>query len=216
MPVLALDPRVGHVRQRQMRQSIRQNRRPVARNVGVVEKQKDQRRAQKYQPWHRIQKVRHRVEIAKPLRKPQPRRKQRIIRAQNLDHPSCPPNPLPHMRRQPLSRQSRRLRNVDVRRRPAIHLHPQRRVRVLRHRLHRDAARIVQRRTPQHRARPAEKRRVPEVVPVLHHTVEQLALIRNNVKLPQVPLKRIGRIKMMRRLQHPQLLVAKKPAHRHL
>ena len=120
------------------------------------------------------------------------------------------------MSAQPLRRQPRRLRNVDVRRIPAVHLHAKRGVRVFGHRLDRDAANLVQRRSPHHGAGAAEERRVPEVVAILHNAVEQLALVRDHAKLPQVPLKRIGRVKMMRRLQHAQLAVAQKPAHRHL
>ena len=68
----------------------------------------------------------------------------------------------------------------------------------------------------QHRAGAAEERRVPEVVAVLHNAVEQLALVGNHAELLQVALERIGRIEMVRRLQHGQLAVAQEPAHRHL
>ncbi len=67
-----------------------------------------------------------------------------------------------------------------------------------------------------HGAGAAEEGGIPEVVAILNHAVEQLAFIGNDVELLQVALKRIGRIEVVRRLQHGQLGVAQKPAHRHL
>ena len=54
VPVLALNPRVGDVREREVRQRVSQNGRPIPRNIGVVQQQIDQRRGQKDQPGNRI------------------------------------------------------------------------------------------------------------------------------------------------------------------
>ncbi len=202
--MVALNPAVRHARERQVRQSVSQNRNPVARHICESEDQINQRRSQKNQTRQRIQKVRHRVEIAKPLRQRQVRRKQRILDPQNLNHPPRPPDALLHMRRQPLRRQSRRLRNIDVRRVPPAYLHAQAGVRVFCNRLCCNSPDLIQSLAPQHRARTAKECRIPEIVPVLHDPVKQLPFVRNHPKLPQVPLERIGRVKMMRRLQHPQ------------
>jgi hypothetical protein len=192
MPMLSLYPRVRQRRKDKVWERVREDRRPVSRHVGLAEDQIDQRRGQKDQPRQRIQKVRHRIEVAKPLRRRKPARKQRILDPQNLHHAPSPADALLHMAAQTLRRKPRRLRNIDVRRIPAVHLHPQRRMRVLGHGLGRDPTHLVQRRSPEHRAGAAEKRRIPEVVAILHHAVEQLAFVRNHAELVQIPLKRIG------------------------
>src|ERR1700685_1834630 len=87
---------------------------------------------------------------------------------------------------------------------------------VLGHSLDRDAANLIESRSAQDRAGTAEERRVPEVVAVLNDAVEELALVRNDAELTQVAFERIGRIKVVRRLQHPQLAVAQKPTERDL
>ena len=147
----------------------------------------------------------HGVEVAKPLRKREPGSKERIVGAQNLDHAARPADALPDMGGEPLGGETGGLRNVDVGGVPAVHLHAQRGVRVFGDGLHGDAADLVERRAPQDRAGAAEEGGVPEVVAVLHHAVEQLALIGNDAELPQIALKGIGRIEVMRRLQHGQL-----------
>ncbi len=216
VPVLALDARGGQVRQHQVGQRIRHNRRPESGDAGHAEDQVDERRGQEDEPRQRKQEMRHRVEVAQPLRRLQAARQQRVLDAQNLHHASRPADALPHMRAQPLGCQSRRLWNVDVCGVPAAHLHAQRSVRILGHGLHRQAAHLVQRAPPQHGARAAEAGRVPEIVPILNHAVEELVLARGPVELVQIPLERVGRIEMMRRLQHCQLRVAQHPAHGHL
>ncbi len=160
--------------------------------------------------------MRHGVEVAEPLREAQPGRKQRIVGAQDLNHPASPANSLPHVGRQPLSGQTSRLRDVDVRRVPAVRLHAQGGVRVFCDGLHGDATDFIERLAPQHRAGTAEKRRVPEVVAILHNAVKQLVFVRDDVKLAQVALERIGRIEVVRRLQHGQVVVTHKPADGHL
>ena len=158
VPVLALNARVGDVGERQVRQRVGQNGRPVSGHVGVVQQQIDQRRGQEDEARHRIKKVAHGVEVAKPLGKLEARRKERIVGAQNLDHAARPANALAHVRRKPLGGQPGRLGNVDVGRAPAVHLHAQRGVRVLGDGLDGDAADFVQRRAAQHGAGAAEER----------------------------------------------------------
>ncbi len=208
VPVLALDARVGHVGKDQVRQCVGQDGRPVPRDVGVIQQQVNQWRAEKDQPRNRVHEVRHRVEVAQPLRELQARRKQRIVGAQDLNHAASPANALSHVGRKALCGQACRLGNIDVGRAPAVHLHAQGGVRIFRHRLDRDAADLVQCRPAQHRARSAKECRVPEVVPVLHDSVKQFALVGNDAKLLQVALERIGRIEVVGRLQHGQFLVA--------
>ncbi len=87
--------------------------------------QVDQRSRQKDQSRKRIQKVRHRIEVTDPLINLQPFGEQRIVRTQNLDHAARPADTLLHVAAQTLCRQTRSLRNIDVRSVPAVHLHTQ-------------------------------------------------------------------------------------------
>ena len=176
----------------------------------------DQRRGQEDQPRKRVEKVRHRVEVAEPLRRLQSLGKERVVRAHDLDHAAGPADALLDVSAEALRRQSGRLRDVDVGRVPAIHLHAQRGVRVLSHGLDRDAANLIESGAAKDRAGAAEERRVPEVVAVLNDAVEELALVRNDAELAQIALERIGRIEVVGRLQHPQLAVAQKPPERDL
>ncbi len=201
---------------RQVGQRVSKNCRPVAGDVAVIQQQVDQWRGQEDEPRNGVEKMRHRVEVAKPLRESKPRRKERIVGAQDLDHAARPADALADVRREPLGGQAGRLRNVDVGGAPSGHLHAQRSVRIFSDRLHCDAADLVERGAAQHRAGAAEERCIPEIVAVLHDAVEQLALVGNHAELLQIALERIGRIEMVRRLQHGQLAVAQKPAHRHL
>ena len=89
-------------------------------------------------------------------------------------------------------------------------------MRVLGHRLDREPTDRLQRLAPDHRAGTAEERGVPEVVALLDQPVKELALVRDRVAAGKVPLERIGRIEVMRRLDDGQLPVAQEPADRHL
>ena len=92
------------------------------------------------------------------------------------------------------------LRDVDVRRVPALDLHTQRSMRVLRHRFHGNAAHFVKRRAANHCARAAEEGRIPEIIAVLHNSIEKFAFVGNRAELIEVALERIGGIKVVRRL----------------
>ena len=106
--------------------------------------------------------------------------------------------------------------NVDVGGVPAVHLHAQRGVGVFGYGFDGDAADLVERGAPEHSAGAAEEGRVPEVVAILHDAVEELAFVGDRAELVEIALEGIGRVEVMRRLQHAQLAVAQEPAHRDL
>ncbi len=119
----------------------------------------------------------------------------------------------------PLSRSVARpagLRNIDVRRAPSGLLQPNRGMRVLGHGLGREPANLIQRPAPQHRAGPAERRRIPQIVAVLHDAIKQLVFAGNMPELVQISLKRIRRVEVLRRLQQRQIRIAIEPPHRQL
>ena len=120
------------------------------------------------------------------------------------------------MRGEALGGEAGGLGNVDVGRVPSVHLHAQSGVRVFGDGLDGDAADLVERFAAQDGAGAAEEGGVPEVVAVLHDSVEKLALVGNDAELLEIALEGIGRIKVVRGLQHGQPRVAQKPAHRHL
>ena len=105
------------------------------------------------------------------------------------------------------------LRNVDVGGVPAVLLHSQRRVGVLGDGFDSDAADLIEGATTEDGAGAAEEGGVPEVVAVLNDSVEELAFVGDGSELVEIALEGIGRIEVMRGLQHPQLFVAQKPAH---
>ena len=82
--------------------------------------------------------------------------------------------------------------------------------------LDRDAADLVERCAAKNGAGAAEEGRVPEVVAVLDDAVEELALVGDRAELVEIALEWIGRVEVMRRLQHGQLAVAQEPAQCHL
>ena len=60
----------------------------------MVQQKINQGCGKKDKAWNRVQKVAHRIQIAQPLSKLQTWRKQRVVGAQNLNHPSGPANAL--------------------------------------------------------------------------------------------------------------------------
>ena len=175
-----------------------------------------QRRAEEHQPRDGEQEVHHRVQVAKPLRQPQTRAEHRVVGAEDLQHAARPAHALADMQRQPLGRQARGERHLQIAGAPALALQPQRGVRVLGHGFDGEAADALDRRAADHRAGAAEERRVPEIVAVLHQRVEHVAFAGHSGSGGEVSLERIGRIEMMRRLDQRHALVAHQPAHRHL
>ena len=214
--MLALNARVGDIGEREVRQCVGEDGGPEAGNVGVIEEQINERRGEKDEARHRVKKMAHGVEVAEPLGEFEAGRKERIFGAHDLDHAARPADALADVRGEALSGEAGSLRNVDVGRVPAGHLHAQRGVRVFGDGFVGDAADFVESGAAQDRAGAAEEGGVPEIVAVLDHAVEQLALIGNDVKLPEIALEWIGRIEMMRRLHHGQFGVAQKPADGHL
>src|SRR5579859_7630025 len=156
------------------------------------------------------------IEVTKSLRKREPRRKERILDAQNLGHAARPANALTDMRGKALRCKAGSPGNIDVCGVPAIPLDAQCSMRILGDRLYGDAANLVEGAAPQHRARTAKKACVPQVVPILHKTVEEFAFVGNSSELSEVSLKRIRGIEMMRGLQQSQVAVPKKPSQRDL
>ena len=68
----------------------------------------------------------------------------------------------------------------------------------------------------QHGTGTTKERRIPQIVRILDHAVEEFPFIGNTAKVGEIAFKRIGRIEMMRRLQHGEIGVAKKPSRCHL
>src|SRR3989442_3499486 len=112
------------------------------------------------------------VEVAQPLWKGKSAHEQRILRAQDLHHPARPADALADVSREAFSGQTRRLWNIDVGSVPTPLLHTQRRVGIFSYCLDRDAADLVQRFPPEHRARTAKETRIPQIVAILHQTME--------------------------------------------
>ena len=79
-----------------------------------------------------------------------------------------------------------------------------------------DSADLIKRSAAEDGAGAAEESRVPEIVAVLDDAVEELSLVGDRAELIEIALEGIGRIKVVRRLQHGQFRVAQKPAERDL
>src|SRR5437899_1439441 len=92
--VLALDARVRDVGEREMGEGIGEDGRPVAGNVGVAEDEIDQGCGEEDQARQSIEKVRHRVEVAEPLRRGEAGGEERIVDTHDLDHAAGPANAL--------------------------------------------------------------------------------------------------------------------------
>src|SRR5437763_890579 len=82
--VLALDARVRDVREHEMGEGVGEDSRPVAGNVDVTEDEVDKRRGEKDQARQSIEEVRHRVEVAEPLRGAEAGGEERIVDAHDL------------------------------------------------------------------------------------------------------------------------------------
>ena len=196
-----------------MGKGVGEDGRPVAGNVGAAEDEIDQRRGEEDQARQRVEEVRHRVEVAEALRRLEPGSEERIVGAHDLDHAARPANALADVAAEALGGEAGGLRDVDVGGVPAVHLHAQRGVRVFGDGLDGDAADLVERGAAKDGAGAAEEGRVPEVVAVLDDAVEELALVGDGAELVEIALERIGRVEVVRRLQHGQLAVAEEPAH---
>jgi len=177
-----------------------------------VKKQKGQRRGQKHQARQTVEKVQHRIEVAQPLPQVQALAKQRVIGTENLRHAPCPADPLADMARQAFSGQPRRLRNRQVGGVIAGAVELERGMGIFGHGFDRHPADFHQRLAADHRTGATEKRGVPQVVTVLHQTVEQFAFVGYRTKGVEVLFERVRRKEKVRRLQHRQLRVFQKPA----
>src|SRR5207237_10839713 len=112
------------------------------------------------------------VEVVHASWKVKATQEQRMLRAQDLHHPTRPANPLTNVRREAFGGQTRCLWNIDVSSVPTPLLHAQRRVGVFSYGLYRDAADLIQCLPLEHRARAANETRVPQIVAILHQTME--------------------------------------------
>src|SRR5579862_7621420 len=98
----------------------------------------------------------HCVEVTEALRESEPGGKERIVEAQDLDHAARPADALADVSRETLRGKACCLRNVDVRRVPAVHLNAQGGVRILCDGFDGDAMNLVERLAPQNGARTAK------------------------------------------------------------
>ncbi len=209
---LPLDPRVGEVGVRHVRQHEQQDRHRRRVDDVDVQQQERQRCGQEHQPRDAGQEVQHRVGVAEALEQAQALAQQRVVDAEDLHHAARPADALVDVGAEAVGGQARGLRNAQVGRVPAVAVQAQRGVRILGDGLGGEAADIVDRRAPQHRARTAEERRVPQVVAVLHQAVEQLALVGVAAEHAQVALERVRREEVVRGLYQRQLRIAQEPA----
>src|ERR1700722_5511917 len=97
MAVLSLDPEVGDIGEKHVREGIGQDGDPVPRYIDTAQQHVNQRCGQEDKPRPSIEEVNSRVEIAEPLRPLQPMHEEWILSAQNLDHPARPAHPLSYM-----------------------------------------------------------------------------------------------------------------------
>ena len=160
--------------------------------------------------------MRHRVEVAQALSGGEALGEERVVDTQNLDHAARPADALLDVAAEALGGEAGGLRNVDVGRVPPVHLHPERGVSVLGDGLDGNAADLVEGRPADDGAGAAEEGGVPEVVSVLHDAVEKLAFVGNGAELVEVALEGVGRVEVVRRLEHGELAIAQEPADGHL
>lgn len=106
---------------------------------------------------------------------------------------------------QALGRQPARQRNAQVGGGPALALHAQGGMGVFGDGLGREPADPLDRDTPQDGARPAEECRIPEIISVLDHAIEQVAFGWGAEARGQIALERVGGIEVMRRLHERDL-----------
>src|ERR1700739_1516037 len=177
---------------------IGQDRPCIPIDIHFPKNEIDQRDSQKDQAGNGEEKMRCSVEIAQPLRERKPGGKQRVLEAQDLRHAAGPADALANMSGETLSGESGGQRNIQERSIPTVALHAERRMRIFRHRLHSDAADLIERTAAQNGARPAEECCIPEVISILYEPMEEIPLIWHSAELPEVPLKRVGRIELMR------------------
>ena len=123
--MLPLDARVGDVREDEVRQRVGEDGCPVSGDVDLAEDEIDEWSGEEDEARQTRREVRHRVEVAEALRRPETARKQRVVGAHDLDHAASPADALLDVAAQALCCQTGRLRDVDVGGVPAVHLHTQ-------------------------------------------------------------------------------------------
>ena len=178
--VLALRARRRHVSQDDVRKRIREHRERIAVDIHAAEKQIHERNREEDQSWQCEQKMRGRIEVAEALR-------DETARGGTAGSPGAGSAPCrvpiervgrcaPRGSRSPGPAASGMFTNAVFH---AARWSAQGGMRVFGHRLDRDAADLLERLAPQDRARTAKKAGIPEIVAVLHQSMEQLPLVGN-------------------------------------
>ena len=188
----ALHARVGDARVHHVRQCVDRDRAGGGFDHVRAEKQIRQRRGEEHQTRDAVEEVHHRVQIAEPLADFQALAGERIVDPENLRHAARPANPLADVAGQAFGRETRRLRNREIRGGVAEAVQLQRGVRVFGDGLDRDAADLFDHGPAQQRARAAEEGGVPQIVAVLHEAVEQFAFVRHLAEGAEIAFERIG------------------------
>ncbi len=178
----------------------------------MAEEEIDQGRGEEDQAGQSVEKVRHCVEVAEPLRRAESASEERIVGAHDLDHAAGPANALLDVSAEAFGGEACGLRDVDVGGVPAVLLHSQRRVGVFGYGFDGHAADLIERGATDNRAGTAEEGGVPEVVAILHDSVEEFALVGDLAEEVEIALEGIGGIEVVGRLQHAQFGVAQEPA----
>ncbi len=211
-PVLALDSRVGKAGVGHVRHHEQQDGQCRCVDDVDVQQQERQRRGEEHQARNAGQEMQHRVGIAEALEQAQALAQQRVVDAEDLHHAARPADALVDVCAEAVGGQAGCLRNAQVGRVPALAVQAQRGVRILGDGLGGKPADGIDGLAPQYRAGAAEKRRVPQIVAVLHQAVEQLAFVGVAAEHLQVAFERIGREEVVRGLHQRQFRVAQEPA----
>ncbi len=214
--VLALDAGVGHVGEHKVGEGVGEDGGPVAGDVGVSEQQVDEGGGEEDEAWKGVEEVRHGVEVAEALRGLEAFGEERVVGAHDLDHAAGPADALLDVPGEAFGGEAGGLRDVDVGGVPAVHLHAERGVGVLGDGFDGDAADLIERGAAEDGAGAAEEGGVPEVVAVLDDAVEELALVGDGAELVEVSLEGVGRVEVMRGLEHAELGIPEEPAERDL
>ncbi len=192
MPEQALHARVGDARVHHVRQRVDGDAAGRRFNHMRAKKQERQGRSKKHQPRDAVEEVHHRVQVAQTLADLQAFAGQRIVDPENLRHAARPADALADVPREAFGGEPCSLRDGQIRGRIAEPVQLQGGVGVFGDGLHRNAADLLNHRAAQQRARAAEEGGVPQVVAVLHETIEQFAFVRHLAEGAEIALERIG------------------------
>ena len=139
----------------------------------------------------------HPVQIAQTLEKGESRGEEGVVDPEDLDHSPGPSDPLTDVGGQGGRGKARRLGKVQIGRLPSFFVETQGGVRILRHRIDRDAADLLEGGASQDGAGSTEGGRIPEVVAVLDDAIKEGSLVRNLMEDIQVSFVGVGRVEMV-------------------